>query len=82
MDHELKVFQALSIATSDARDETLKSVVILVLFDNDKLNSDELKDIISKDFSFEPHENELNVILKKLIDVIIIYLLLTVKFQE
>jgi hypothetical protein len=62
MDHELKVFQALSIATSDARDETLKSVVILVLFDNDKLNSDELKDIISKDFSFEPHENELNVI--------------------
>lgn len=68
MDHELKVFQALSIATSDARDETLKSVVILVLFDNDKLNSDELKDIISKDFSFEPHENELNVILKKLID--------------
>ena len=64
----LKVLSALSLAASDAREDTLSSVLISTLNDLGSIDKEELNYYIKETFGFDPYEQELSQVIYKLID--------------
>src|SRR5688572_25200265 len=64
-----KIIRALSLAASDTREETLKSIVLNALFENNKpINKSELIDSIDIMYDLQPYDAELEDILRRLED--------------
>ena len=57
-----KILSTLSLAASDAREDTLKSVVLNTLFETSSMQRNELPKYIEYIYGFEPQETELDSI--------------------
>lgn len=64
--NQIKVLSALSIAASDTREDTLKSVVLKTIHQSKGILKADIGTQISKQFSFTPFEIELNALIDKL----------------
>jgi hypothetical protein len=64
----IKILSALSLATSDAREETLKVIIINTLFEKDRILESDLNSEIIASFGFEPYLSELSEVVSKLIE--------------
>ena len=64
----VKILSALSLAASDTRKDTFKSIVIRTLFEIGNCSKKELSDYIKEQFGFEPYKSELDEVVKNLID--------------
>ncbi len=55
-----RIIRTLDIATSNEREDALKSIIFDILFNNDKpITFNELYELIVKDYSLKPNKNEL-----------------------
>lgn len=69
MEKHIEILSALTHATSDAREDTLKSIVFKTLEKAGKrITKAELFENVKKHFGFEPYKIELNTILEKSIN--------------
>ncbi len=64
----IKILSALSLASSDAREETLKTIIINTLFEKNEVLRDVLEVEIKDSFGFEPYSSELTEILNAMYD--------------
>lgn len=64
----IKILSALSLASSDAREETLKTIIINTLYEKNEVLRDVLEVEIKDSFGFEPYSSELTEILNTLYD--------------
>lgn len=62
MKTHLKVLSALSLAASDTREDTLKSILISTVFEKGSIKESELIKTIESIFGFEPFKEEVNEI--------------------
>lgn len=64
----IKILSALSLASSDAREETLRTIIINTLFEKKEINFNEIENEIKDSFGFEPYKSELTKILDEMIE--------------
>lgn len=64
----IKILSTLSLASSDTREETLKTIIINTLFEKKEVLRDALQVEIKDSFGFEPYSSELVEILNTLFD--------------
>lgn len=62
----VKVLSTLSLAATDAREDTLTSVIISTINELEKIEKDLLNSFIEENFGFKPYSEEVEVLLKKL----------------
>lgn len=62
----IKVLSTLSLAATDAREDTLASVIVSTLNEIGKIEKGLLTSLIEDNFGFKPYLEEVNVLLKKL----------------
>lgn len=67
MKTHIKVLTALSLAASDTREDTLTSIIISTVFENDVVNEKILLKSIENMFGFEPFADEVNELKSNLI---------------
>ena len=63
-----KILSALSLASSDAREETLRTVIINTLFEKEGILKTNIEAEIKDSFGFEPYSSELHKILHLMIE--------------
>ncbi len=68
MEKHIKVLSALSIADSDAREDTLKSVILKTIHTAKSVRCEKLSEEIYNQFNFTPYQSELESLLTKLIE--------------
>lgn len=61
-----KVLSTLSLAASDAREDTLRSVILNTLYEAETIKESELSDNIYIIYDFQPHQSELTHVLNLL----------------
>lgn len=64
--NHIKVLTALSIASSDTREDTLSSVIIRTIYVERNVSIKELPKKIKEQFDFDPYEEELKPLVEKL----------------
>lgn len=62
----IKILSTLSLAASDTREDTLKSVVISTLLEVGEIKEDEISDWIEEAFGFKPYSEELAELIEQL----------------
>jgi hypothetical protein len=68
MSDHIKLFNTLSLSSSDTREETLKSIILNALYENEKsITRDQLIESIDILFDLEPYQPELIFVLENLI---------------
>lgn len=63
---KIKVLSTLSLASTDAREDTLSSVIITTLNDLGEIDKQNLNSYIEVHFGFKPYKEEVNLLLQKL----------------
>ncbi len=63
---KIKVLTTLSLASTDAREDTLTSVILTTLNDLGEIEKGNLNSYIEEHFGFKPYKEEINLLLKKL----------------
>jgi hypothetical protein len=63
---KIKVLTTLSLASTDAREDTLASVIISTLNDLERVERTNLNFYIEENFGFQPYKEEVDLLLKKL----------------
>jgi hypothetical protein len=66
--NHIKVLSVLSIAASDTREDTLKSIIIRTLFVKSEIALKSISSSIKEEFDFEPYDAELVPLMQFLID--------------
>lgn len=70
----VKILSALSLAASDTRKDTFKSIVIRTLFEIGNCSKKELTELIKEQYGFEPYQSELDEVVQNLLeDKIIVF---------
>ena len=64
----IKILSALSLAASDTREDTLASIVINTLYQKEAVKIEELNTAIHELYGFEPYKDEINQLIKNLIE--------------
>ena len=64
----VKILSALSLASSDTREDTFLSVIIRTLYEINRCKKSELSGYIQEQFGFEPYKSELEQIVSKLLE--------------
>jgi len=64
----IKILSTLSLAASDTREDTLKSVVISTLLEVGEIKEDEISDWIEEAFGFKPYSEELAELIEQLVN--------------
>ena len=73
MKDRIKLFNTLSLAASDTREETLKTIIINALYENEKeISKEELLESIDILFDLDPYLPEFDTILQQLKDMLIV----------
>ena len=63
---KIKVLTTLSLASTDAREDTLTSVIITTLNELGEIEKENLNSYIEEHFGFKPYKEEVNLLLHKL----------------
>lgn len=64
----IKILSALSLASSDTREETLRTIIINTLFEKNEILKDNFESEIKDSFGFEPYSSELSEILIAMVE--------------
>ncbi|MGO4905806.1 hypothetical protein [Flavobacterium sp. W20_MBD1_R3] len=70
----IKILSALSLASSDTREETLRTIIINTLFEKNGILQNNIEAEIKDSFGFEPYSSELSEILTTMIETNLIKL--------
>lgn len=64
----IKILTVLSLAATDTREDTLASVLLTTLYDLGSITKEELSFYIKENFGFDPYAEELDRLIKKLVE--------------